>query len=158
MDTNQEMTILKEKHITPSESREDFQPGKMKLNSYSMESIRDALIDHLNRFEEELTKTQKDTMERFKYQGTWNLSHQINLEDLRNSFEIFDDIFFNGILKSYYTLGIYRGDHCGDEAAYRNYTHRGCSGRDPRFKQEHEKVALMFRETDSAAWPSCEQV
>ncbi|KUJ13228.1 uncharacterized protein LY89DRAFT_721287 [Mollisia scopiformis] len=95
-------------HIPPPISRDTFQAGSMKPHTYSMTAIRDAIIDHLNRSEDELTERQRLALERYKYQGSWNMSQPTSLENLTKFYNFFNDIFFNGILTGYCKIGTYK--------------------------------------------------
>jgi hypothetical protein len=64
------MSTSKPKHIPPRIKREDFQSGHMKPNSYSLEDISAAIIDHLSRSKDEFTVKQLEGLAKFKYHGT----------------------------------------------------------------------------------------
>jgi hypothetical protein len=106
-------------HKCPPIPLEDFELGRLKPLSWSREAISAAIIANLERsrvwkqygisryiepHKELLSKRQKDTVERFNYQGSWNLAQPDNLEDLNKFFDLFDDAYFGGLLKWYCRL------------------------------------------------------
>lgn len=70
-------------HVAPLPTRKDFKPNKMKAKMYSLEGISAAIVDHLNRSENELTKRQKKAMAKYKNHGTWNLGRPLSLKSLQ---------------------------------------------------------------------------
>jgi len=70
----------KHNHIRPRITREDFQKGRMKPGSYSYEDISAAVVDHLSRSVDELTPTQLEGINKFKYNGTWCVSFFLPLK------------------------------------------------------------------------------
>lgn len=134
-------------HDHPPICRDNFEPGALNPSSNSMKSLCDALIDNLDRLDKDPTSRQSKAIERFKYQGHTNFAQPTNLEDLRRFFEIFNDIFFNGVLLGYCTVGIYSDSHRDREEAYCSNTFRGTwsNGRDPRYLKERDEFQLMFK-------------
>lgn len=78
--------------------REEFAPGMMKHSAYTREAISNAIVDHMNRSEDEYTPIQRQGLARFQLEGHWNLSDPINMADLSKWFDIFNDVYFNGVL------------------------------------------------------------
>ncbi|KAE8444462.1 hypothetical protein EG329_000553 [Mollisiaceae sp. DMI_Dod_QoI] len=159
IETTENEDQTKPRHVPPSICRQDLQAGKMKPSAYSMEAVCDALVDHLSQSKDQLTNTQKDAMERYKYQGSWNLARPINLEDLRKFYNLFNNIFFNGILTGYCVLNTYKGAfHWLDgEKAYCNIKYKGHWTGDPSFKREHTTITLMFQEREPE-WDPCVEI
>jgi hypothetical protein len=106
-------------HKCPPIPLEDFELGRLKPLSWSREAISAAIIANLERSlvvtqfgrsrnaepdKYLLSKRQKDAVERFNYQGSWNLAQPDNLEDLNKFFNLFDDAYFGGLLKGYCRL------------------------------------------------------
>ncbi|KAN0090520.1 hypothetical protein V8E51_019099 [Hyaloscypha variabilis] len=88
-------------HKTSPIPLEEFQVGFLKPASYSEEDIADVMVKHLNRKPEDITTRQKEGLARFKYNGSWSLAKTENLEDLEKFFDIFNDVYFNGVLTGY---------------------------------------------------------
>jgi hypothetical protein len=88
----------KKVHITHRIPRHELELGMMTPGSYSLENLRDALLDHLSRSEEEYTEIQLRGIREFKERGTYNLSQPHRLEEIRKFYDIFNDVFFNGLL------------------------------------------------------------
>ncbi|PSS07156.1 hypothetical protein M430DRAFT_193629 [Amorphotheca resinae ATCC 22711] len=87
--------------ITPDE----FQIGMMLPFTYTNEQIAAAVIDHVMRRGEDQTPKQKQGIKRFKDNGSWNLgAGRDNLTDLKKFFDIFNDVFFNGLLTGFCRL------------------------------------------------------
>jgi hypothetical protein len=59
------------------------------------------MVKHLNRKPEDITAIQKEGLARFKYNGSWSLAELGNLKDLEKFFDIFNDVYFNGVLTGY---------------------------------------------------------
>jgi hypothetical protein len=98
------MDTQKHTHITPRIAREDFQAGYMKPGGYNLEDIAAAIIDNVTRPKEELTPRQVEGIRKFKYHGSWNLGQPENLADLHKFFDIFNDVYFNGVLTGHCKL------------------------------------------------------
>ena len=88
-------------HKTSPIPLEEFQVGFLKPASYSEEDIADVMVKHLNRKPEDITTRQKEGLARFKYNGSWSLAKTENLGDLEKFFDIFNDVYFNGVLTGY---------------------------------------------------------
>jgi hypothetical protein len=97
-------------HKTSPISLEEFQPGYLKPLSYSQEEISNVIIKHISRKAEDLTDRQREGIARFKYQGSWNLANPENIHDLRKFFDIFNDVFFNGVLTGYCQIEVVESD------------------------------------------------
>jgi hypothetical protein len=106
-------------HKCPPIPLEDFELGRLKPLSWSRGAISAAIVANIDRScekfqssgqtyrqpkKELLSKRQKGAMDRFKYQGSWNLAQPDNFEDLNKFFDIFDDAYFGGLLKGYCRL------------------------------------------------------
>ena len=93
-------------HITPTLTKADFAPGKMMPDSHSAESICAALKEHLSRVPSEWTDTQWKALRKLKKEGLWSRSepNATNLQSMGRCFEIFDGLFFNGLLSEYCIL------------------------------------------------------
>jgi hypothetical protein len=98
------METQKHTHITPRITREDFQAGYMKPGGYSLEDIAAAIIDNVTRPKEELTPRQMEGLRKFKYHGSWNLAQPEDLANLHKFFDIFNDVYFNGVLTGHCKL------------------------------------------------------
>jgi hypothetical protein len=88
-------------HKTSPIPLEDFRAGFLKPASYSEEDIAKVMVEHLHREPEDLTDRQKRGLARFKYDGSWNLADTQNIRDLEKFFDIFNDVYFNGVLTGY---------------------------------------------------------
>ncbi|KAH8759679.1 hypothetical protein F5882DRAFT_444091 [Hyaloscypha sp. PMI_1271] len=98
------MDTQKHTHITPRIAREDFQAGYMKPGAYSLDDIAAAIIDNVTRPKEELTPRQLEGLRKFKYHGSWNLAQPESLANLHKFFDIFNDVYFNGVLTGHCKL------------------------------------------------------
>lgn len=131
---------------TPIE-RSDFEPGRLKLGGYRVQHVGAAMVDHLlGRPLGQLTPRQKEGLQKWQQQSSWSLTSPENYEDLRKFFDIFDKVFFNGLLKGHCRLEIYSGDRGFPEAGgYCQLEESiGSPGeeRDPRFLVK-DRVALI---------------
>jgi hypothetical protein len=88
-------------HKTSPIPLEEFKAGFLKPASYSEEDIAKVMVEHLSRKPEDLTDRQKEGLARFKYDGSWNLGNRENTRDLEKFFEIFNGVYFNGVLTGY---------------------------------------------------------
>jgi hypothetical protein len=113
-------------HECPSIPLEDFERGRLKPLSYSREAISKAIVENIYRtqkferlygiyggwrYPEGRSKRQKDAVDRFIHQGSWNLAQRDNLKDLNKFFDIFDDAYFGGLLKGYCRLEMIADDN-----------------------------------------------
>jgi hypothetical protein len=97
------------------------------------------------------SKRQNDAVERFKYQGSWNLAEPDNLGDLNKYFDTFDDAYFGGLLKGYCRL-----EMISDIDQVRRRSGGGCDGYcqpywpgeelDPRYALEKPFVVISVNE------------
>jgi hypothetical protein len=106
-------------HVSPPIPPEDFEIGRMKPLSYTREALSAAIVRNVRRSldpeqswtsggrtrggsgTKNLSPRQKQAIDRFKYQGNWSLSEPSNTQDIKKFFEIFDDVYFGGLLKGY---------------------------------------------------------
>ncbi|KAE8444461.1 hypothetical protein EG329_000552 [Mollisiaceae sp. DMI_Dod_QoI] len=135
--------VAKPKHIPPPISLQDFRPGVLKPESYSLSEISSTLIAHLRRTE--FTSTQMRGLARYQYQGSWNWGEPGNMVDVNKFFDIFNDIFFNGVLTGYCTLRTYQRE-LGSNYPYMAYSYilpRG-RGRDTRYKRDQAAAFILF--------------
>ncbi len=95
------MSIPPAEHKTSPIPLEEFEAGFLKPASYSEEDIAKVMVEHLSRKPEGLTDRQKKGLDRFKYDGSWNLADTPNIRDLKKFFDIFNDVYFNGVLTGY---------------------------------------------------------
>lgn len=130
----------------PAIPDDNFQVGRLQTGEYCTEDVSAAIVRHLNRRGKNLTERQKEGIRHFKYQGSWNLGQPENLEDLRRYFNIFNDVFFEGLLTGYCTLEIIR-----DECLRAGFpVGGGCMDylpgleRDPRFKRERPHAGIYI--------------
>jgi hypothetical protein len=72
--------------------------------SFTRAKLRKALVHLLKRRGENLTAKQQEGIKRFKYQGSWSLGQSASKDDLRKVFDIFNDVFFNGLLTAFCKL------------------------------------------------------
>ena len=93
-------------HKTPAITVDDFMPGHLKPQSYSAEDLSKTIIDLVG-IDWEYTERQERDFANFKNRGSWNLYKPENIHDLWVFFDIFNDMFFNGVLTSYCTLGFH---------------------------------------------------
>jgi hypothetical protein len=155
-------------HKCPPIPLEDFELGRLKPLSWSREAISAAIVANvdrtttkvvkgantwLHRNDDGLSERQKGAVERFKYQGSWNLAQPHNLEDLNKFFGLFDDAYFGGLLKGYCraewieefeTKRRFARDYeCDwDGLCYPYYPGEG---RDPRFNIEKPLIVITIR-------------
>lgn len=132
---------------------EDFELGRLKPLSHSREAISSAMIAHLGRRhyypEDKLPPRRKRAFERFKYQGSWKLGDPDNIEDLTGFFDLFNDMYFNGLITGYCKIVLLKASvlrkrflesdligHC-DPCFPRE-------GRDPRFQPENVMCTLSI--------------
>lgn len=143
------MSEPKPKHIPPRITRDDFQAGHMKPSSYSLNDISAAIIDHLSRTKGEFTEKQLEGLTNFKYRGSWNFSRPENYEDLKRFFDIYNDVFFNGVLTGYCTLLFFKKPRqgCENVAAYCGIELPGRET-NPRFRIEGPKAYITIGEDD----------
>jgi len=87
-----------------SRSYANFEFFGKEPGSYSAEDLSKAIIDLLHP-KSKYTKQQLRGREKFKHCGSWNLFDTENTKDLKNYYDIFNDVFFNGVLKGLCTLG-----------------------------------------------------
>ncbi|CZR58069.1 uncharacterized protein PAC_07959 [Phialocephala subalpina] len=147
------MTSAKNFHDPPSIPRGDFELGRLKSLSYSREAITTAMIAHLHpgRYypEDKLPPREKQALERFKYQGSWKLGNVDNIEDLTEFFDLFNDMYFNGLLTGYCKLVLIRAGTLQKRFLESGLIGR-CEpsfpkeGRDPRFQPEKVMCTLSI--------------
>ena len=136
------MASNKNLHITSPITPEEFQPGCLGLFSHTQEEISNAIIKNVSRKGKDLLPRQIDGLARFKYDGSWNLGQPSNERDMKKYFDIFNDVFFNGVLTGFVTLEILEDgwvlQRFGCEVlGYCSTTYTGWLWNpDPRFKQE----------------------
>jgi hypothetical protein len=144
------MDTQKHTHITPRIAREDFQAGYMKPGAYSLDDIAAAIIDNVTRPKEELTPRQLEGLRKFKYDGSWNLAQPESLANLHKFFDIFNDVYFNGVLTGHCKLEWFDSTARGirkvawaicDEQLPRRV-------RDPRFKFEKPWAPIGIKKVD----------
>ncbi|PMD59706.1 uncharacterized protein K444DRAFT_663740 [Hyaloscypha bicolor E] len=144
------MDTQKHTHITPLITREDFQAGYMKPGGYSLEDIAAAIIDNVTRPKEELTPRQMEGLRKFKYHGSWNLAQPEDLANLHKFFDIFNDVYFNGVLTGHCKLEWFDSTARG----VRRVAWGICElelprrARDPRFKFEKPWAPIGIRKVD----------
>jgi hypothetical protein len=146
MDTK---TTRPKEHIPPPITREDFQIGHLKPCAYSVESISEAIVDHLKRTE--YTAKQKQGIDRFKHHGTFSLSDPQNIDDIWKFFSIFNDVFFNGVLTGYCDIEAYEDTHYRNKQNVRGEcSYPGNFTRDPRFVREkpHAFIGIIKQQRD----------
>ncbi|KAF4634829.1 hypothetical protein G7Y89_g3278 [Cudoniella acicularis] len=136
------MSSDKLEYIPKSIPGEDFELGRMKLQSYSWEDISAALIDYLSRTKDELIPTQLEVLQLFKYNGSWGLSNHENLEDLQKFFDIFNKVYFNGVITGYWKLELYALRRYNDYDGYCELL-KGTE-RDPGFKHETARIEALL--------------
>jgi hypothetical protein len=95
------MSTSPAEHKTSPIPLEEFKAGFLKPASYSEEDIAKVMVEHLSREPEDLTDRQKEGLARFKYDGSWNLGNRESTRDLEKFFDIFNDVYFNGVLTGY---------------------------------------------------------
>jgi hypothetical protein len=95
----EQLTSAKPAHTSLPITREVFEQGKLKRESYSTEEISKALVDYLSRTEEELTARQKKAMRKYEKSGCWSIGKPLNVKDVKCFYETSNDIFFNGFLR-----------------------------------------------------------
>lgn len=124
----------KPKHITQPLTLEDFRPGVMKPESYSSSDISKVFIEHLRRTD--LTDIKLRGLKKYKYQ-TWNWGNEHNISDIKKMFEIFNKVYFNGVLTG----------HCFLETAwvhgFYSYLLRKGVGRDTRYKRDRTTAHIV---------------
>ena len=122
----------------------------MKAGAYSIEDIGAAIIDHVSRRKEDWTPRQLEGMRKFKYNGSWNLAQPENLPDLLKFFDIFNDVFFNGILAGACKVEWYDSTAAGTKGEARafcqDYLPR--KTRDPRFDFEKPWAQIGIKKVD----------
>jgi hypothetical protein len=140
-------------HAPPRIAREDFEAGRLKPASYSIEDISAAIIDHLER--DMPSPRQLRALRRYEYEGSWSISRPENLDDIRKFFEIFDDFFFHGVLKGYCTLEIFRDTHhrLGSKISGYCYTELPGLERDWRYKISRPYPHIAIAVATNKMWP-----
>jgi len=140
-------------HKTSLIPLEDFQPGGLNQFSHTQEEISEVIIKHLSRKKQELTPRQLEGIARFKYDGSWNLGQPDNLRDLKKFFDIFNDVFFNGVLTGWCQIEILK-DKCAfqrlgfDSLGHCNTDYPGWR-RDPRYQIERPSICIVINGQDS---------
>jgi hypothetical protein len=136
-------------HKTSQIPLEDFRAGFLKPASYSEEDIAKVMLEHLHREPEDLTDRQKEGLARFKYDGSWNLADTQNIRDLEKFFDIFNDVYFNGVLTGYGKVEWLSSDslsnrfNCSPPAAFCQPIRPG-NEIDPRFKIENPSFTIVL--------------
>jgi hypothetical protein len=135
-------------HMTSAIPLEDFQAGYLKPHSHSREEISDVIIKHVSRRAEDITTRQREGLARFKYQGTWSLAKPENLQDLKKFFDIFNDVYFNGVLTGYCQLEALEENTVTSRLGFYclGYCQTKCAGyvSDPRFKTEKPSSSIII--------------
>ncbi|KAN0112618.1 hypothetical protein V8E51_005569 [Hyaloscypha variabilis] len=133
-------------HKTPLITLETFRAGFMKPEGYAAEDISKAIIDLCSKGRD-YTEPQKLALEKFKYRGSWNLLEPANADDLRTWLDIFNNMFFNGVLTGYCTLGFFEPKRGGWYRTVKAYceTQSPGDGHDPRYKIERPRSHLAIR-------------
>jgi len=156
MEPTAQMSEVKDQHVPQPIRLEDFEPGHLKERSHSIEEISAVLVKHNSRGC--LTTRQHDALERFKYQGNWNLGavcgHYLLYWDAPNAlakeltkfFDIFNDFYFNGVLEGYCKVSVMNEvlmDLRFVEANGVCWTEPAGWSSDPRFKKEKTTCTLL---------------
>jgi hypothetical protein len=152
------MDSEKPKHVPPRITREDFEVGRMKPASYAFEDIAAAVIDHVSRPRKEWTPRRLEAMKRYKYHGSWNLARPENDEDLRKFFDIFNDVYFNGVLAGHCKLEWYESTVGGNRGSALAVCEPYLPGNtvnenyvlDPRFKPEKPWAQIGMRKASNS--------
>jgi len=136
----------KPQHTPQPISLEEFKPGGMKPGSYSHEDITKTLVNHISRSKGDFTDRQKEGLRKFKHYGTWSFSQPDSLDELKKWFDIFNDIFFNGILTGHCTLDFYDTRYLRLGYRVRGYCTTYIPGqeRDPRFLLERQRSNIAI--------------
>ena len=131
-------------HKTPAITCKDFQAGYMKPTSYSGDDISKAIVHLVGHSEDELTVIQLRGIDKLRSYGVWNIYEPENLHDLKTYFDIFNDVFFNGVLAGYCTMSFFspRGGETGTSAYCLTQYPEG-SPRDPRHVRSYQKELLL---------------
>ncbi|KUJ15433.1 uncharacterized protein LY89DRAFT_750774 [Mollisia scopiformis] len=102
------MTSQQDFHIPPSLSRQYFELGNLKLLSNSREAIFAALVAHIEFTArckpEDIPPRAKRAFARLENQMTWKLGKVDDIENLKLFFDLFNDMYFNGLLTGYCEL------------------------------------------------------
>jgi hypothetical protein len=171
-------------HVSPPIPPEDFELGRMKPLSYTREALSAAIIHNVRRSldrnqiwsidgrsewgsgTENLSPRQKQSIERLKYQGYWNIGRPNNIQDIKKFFEIFDDAYFGGLLKNYCRFELPSYSDCRDRR-YGYFSPLGvCEGffpegefreKDTRYRIEKPYVIITIR-LDSTSKNMCDRI
>ena len=136
-------------HKTSPIPLEEFKAGFLKPASYSEEDIAKVMVEHLSRKPKDLTDRQKEGLARFKYNGSWNLADTENIRDLEKFFDIFNDVYFNGVLTGYGKVELLSSYHLkkrffrSPPAAFCQPIRPG-NEIDPRFKIEKPSFIIVL--------------
>jgi len=149
------MADTKSIHITSPITDEEFQPGRLGLYSHTQEEISNAIIKHVGRKGKDLLPRQKDGLARFKYDGSWNLGQPNNARDMKKYFDIFNDVFFIGVLTGLVRIEILEDRWASHRFGSRvlgfcSTTHPGWYyNPDPRFMLEKPYSKIIIGSQDS---------
>ncbi|KAE9375786.1 hypothetical protein N431DRAFT_454394 [Stipitochalara longipes BDJ] len=138
-------------HKTPPITRENFQAGYIKPQSYAAEDISKAIIDLVS-IDRRYTERQEQGLEKFKNRGSWNLYEPENAHDLWVFFDIFNDVFFNGVLSGHCTMAFFepRRSYIGT-AAFCDTQHPNIV-HDPRYRIERPRCHLAIKKQNKSSY------
>jgi hypothetical protein len=95
------MSSTKSLHIPPPINASDFQISMIKVHSYSLKAISEAIIRFVSQPASSQPPKQKQGLKRFRHDGSWNIGNLANFTDLCKYFEILSDVLFNGLLAAF---------------------------------------------------------
>ncbi|KUJ13229.1 uncharacterized protein LY89DRAFT_737207 [Mollisia scopiformis] len=148
-ETNHVTMVERPKHTPLPIALEGFVPGGLKPEAYSISDLASVLITHIRRTD--LTSIQQRGLTRYKYQGSLNWGEPGNVSDMKKFFDIFNDVYFNGVLTGYCKLGTVQPKNSKSPEFLRyDYVYscvlRKGKCRDARYKRDETFAYIMYEE------------